>query len=342
METPSGTTDHVLSLLQALQQAPQQFGLFAALRMLERARPDLPRLGTSLRLRDDPVRLGQEPSLAFATGTLARVRLQGEAGVPAIDNLAFGMFGPNGALPLTLTEYARDRERNADDAGFVRFVNMLQHRMTTLFYRAWAESDACASLDRQTGDLFTLKVEALAGLAFAPLRDADQVPHHAKLAELGLLNRQSRDADGLVKILRRHFRVPVDIEQFACRWVRIDSAEQTRLGGRGLQAELGGSAILGQAIFDGQSNFRVVLGPLSLKRYADFLPTGSAFPVLADWVKLYCGLEFSCEARLVLEAAEVPAARLGGGACLGWTSWLGGAAVQSPQHRGDLVLPVVH
>ena len=64
--------------------------------------------------------------------------------VPRIEQHGFGVFGPNGALPLHLTEVAYSREHQADDPAFSDFVNAFQHRFASLFYRAWAGADPSA------------------------------------------------------------------------------------------------------------------------------------------------------------------------------------------------------
>jgi type VI secretion system protein ImpH len=84
-----------------------------------------------------------------------------------------------------------------------------------------------------------------------------------------------------------------------------------------------------------------------LAQYESFLPGQPALLALRDWLRLYAGLGMSCEIRLILRGADVPAARLGGahrgGVKLGRTSWLGvkrnGAQVPSPD-RGDLAFLV--
>ena len=64
----SGTDD--LTHLERLAQAPEEHHVFQALRLIEAAHPDRPRLGESRRPREDPVRLGQEAELAFPTSTM--------------------------------------------------------------------------------------------------------------------------------------------------------------------------------------------------------------------------------------------------------------------------------
>ena len=57
---------HAVALAEALRGEPYKFGYFQALRRLECVYREQPRLGHALRLRDDPVRLAQQPSMAFA------------------------------------------------------------------------------------------------------------------------------------------------------------------------------------------------------------------------------------------------------------------------------------
>ena len=80
MARPHGKSPHNVDLIRALEAAPYSFSFFQALRRLECAYPDKPRLGQSVRPADDPIRLGQEPSLAFARSTLSSFTVKGESG----------------------------------------------------------------------------------------------------------------------------------------------------------------------------------------------------------------------------------------------------------------------
>src|SRR5262249_2516047 len=94
--------------LEALQARPHAFDLFAALRLLEQSCADRPRLGESRRAADDIARLGQAPHLSFAPSDVASVA-RDEQGRLRLEQFGFGVFGPNGALPLHLTELAYER-----------------------------------------------------------------------------------------------------------------------------------------------------------------------------------------------------------------------------------------
>ena len=59
-----------------------------------------------------------------------------------------GLFGPNGPMPVHITEYARERQLNAHDPTLVGFLDLFHHRILSLFYRAWAVNQKAADLDR--------------------------------------------------------------------------------------------------------------------------------------------------------------------------------------------------
>ena len=151
-------------LLRKLADEPHKFDFFAAVRLLENAHPGLPRIGTSLRLRDDPIRFAQAPSLSFAPAALARFSAGEGDTPPTLQQRFFGLFGANGPLPLHMTEYARERARRMpSDRALVRFLDMFHHRLLSLLYRAWAEANPAVSLDRPDNDPFSRWVASVAG-----------------------------------------------------------------------------------------------------------------------------------------------------------------------------------
>src|SRR5690606_28568086 len=123
-------------------------------------------------------RLAQAPHRMFAPAEVKS--FQSREGDPAVlEELSFGLFGPNGPLPLHLTEIAFQRARQLDDPTMSDFLNMLQHRLIGLFYRAWAEADPVTQMDRPETDRFRRYVGALLGLADAV--DEPSALHYARL-----------------------------------------------------------------------------------------------------------------------------------------------------------------
>ena len=314
-----------VALARELQREPYAFEFFAALRLLECAHPERPRIGNSLRPAEDPVRLGQEPSLAFAPSTLASFEPGTQGGAWRLAVLFLGLFGPNGPLPLHLTEYARDRLRNSADPTFARFADIFHHRMLSLFYRAWASAQPAVNFDRPESDRFGIYVGSLFGLAPPSLRDRDAMPDLAKLHYAGHLACPTKSAGGLAAILADFFEVPVEVEPFVGEWLGLPDRDLCRLGSSEETGTLGRSVTLGARIWECQHKFRVIVGPVALDEYEGLLPDAAALRDMAIVVRNYCGDGLGWELTLVLRRNELPPLVLGESGRLGWTSWLYGA-----------------
>ncbi|MGH7044526.1 MAG: type VI secretion system baseplate subunit TssG, partial [Acetobacteraceae bacterium] len=312
----------VEALFARLAARPWAFGFYHVMRALEAAFPDRPRFGRSSRPGQDPVRLAQEPAVVFAPATLAAWQPAEEDRPPRLAVFFFGLFGPDGPLPLHLTEYARDRRRNHRDPTFQRFADIFHHRALSLFYRAWADVRPTISFDRPEQDRFGLYVGALAGLGMDSLRNRDAMPDLTKLHFAGHLALQTRHAEGLADILSAFFAMPVRVESFIGAWLTLPAADRSRLGGGARTAALGQTALLGGRVWSRQHKFRIVIGPLTLNEYERLLPGGRSFHRLVPIVRNYAGDTLVWDVNLILRYEEVPPIRLGGFGRLGWTTWL--------------------
>jgi len=321
-----------VSLFAALERAPYAIDFLQAMRRIECAFPHAPRWAEALRPQDEPVRLGQEASLSFAPASLSAFTPANDLHPPRLEVRFFGLLGPNGPLPLHLTEYARHRQLNHGDATFNRFLDLIHHRFLALFYRAWAQAQPTVSLDRPKNDRFSDYVGSTFGIGEPTLRNRDCVPDNARLFHAGLLSRQIRNAEGLQAILANDFDLNVEVEQYVGHWMALRERDHGRIG----QRHLGVDVVIGRRVWDRQSKFRLRLGPMSLKQYIALLPGGSALPRISDWIRFYTHGELAWDARLQLKASEVPQLELARGARLGWTSWLGKRRTQ--HDADDLVL----
>jgi len=330
-----GRETDALIFFAELAAAPYRYDFYQTLRHLECLYDGKPRWGQALRPVDEAVRLGQDPDLSFAPAPLASFEAR-DGQTPRLQVRLFGLFGPNGALPFHLTEYAHERLTHSGDATFSRFLDIFHHRFLALFYRAWAQAQPHVNRDRPRDDRFTTYIGALFGMSSPAFRDRDRVPDLARFFHVGALIRQVRNAEGLTRILQHFFRVPVQIEEFVGHWLLLGANERTYLTPGG--AALGSGAVLGSRVWDRQHKFRIRLGPLTLKQYESFLPVppgsrggedsqgvpGNApLAELVDWVRTYLSFELDWDVRLLLQRQQVPVLTLGGGQRLGWTTWLG-------------------
>jgi type VI secretion system protein ImpH len=321
MDAAVGRETDALAFLERLTSEPHQFDFYQTLRRLECFYADKPRWGEAVRPTDEPVRLGQDPDLSFAPAPLSWFGYEPGDQKPRLQVRLFGLLGPNGPLPLHLTEYARERLRNAGDRTLARFLDTLQHRFVAMFYRAWAQAQPHVNRDRPESDRFGGYVASFIGLRPAPFRHRDSISDVAKLLHVGVLIRHVRNAEGLRTILQHFFRVPVHIEQFVAHWMTLAPGERTYLGHEG--ATLGHGAVVGSRVWDVQHKFRVQIGALTLEQYESFLPGGTRLVKLVDWVKFYFSLELDWDVRLVLKHEQVPPLTLDRKRQLGWTTWLG-------------------
>ncbi|MEJ8472475.1 type VI secretion system baseplate subunit TssG [Roseibium algae] len=308
-----------LSRLEALEHSPQKHHIFQALRLVEAAYADQPRLGRSRRPSQDPLRLGQDPELAFPTSSISSFTRKPETGRHQLKQNVFGLFGPHGPLPLHLTEYARDRLRNHHDPTLVAFADVFHHRMISLFYRAWTTGEPAPSFDRPDDDPFGAKLDALAGLSGAEFQGRDAMPDLAKRHFAGLIAAAPHSEAGLMAVLMKFFRTKISIESFVGSWLHLEPYDRGRLG----NATLGGSASLGEKVWSREAKFRIRIGPLTLQEYTRLLPGGQSLKRLAAIVRTYAGDTLDWDANLVLRENEVPPTVLGSSGSLGRTTWIG-------------------
>jgi type VI secretion system protein ImpH len=309
-----------LDITTSLAQTPYRYGFYEALRQLECLHSKHPRLGRSARPVDDMVRLGQTPSLQFSPSTLDSF-VPGQ-GVSSLKVFFFGLFGPNGPLPLHLTEYARNRVRTAKDSALVDFADMFHHRLLSLFYRAWADKEPTVQLDRPEQDRFAFYVGSFLGIGDFSLQQRDAMPDHTKLHFAAHLGCHTKHAEGLESMLNDFFRVPVKIKEFIGEWLDIPKDSYCYLDRTSTTGQLGISSVIGDRIWQCQHKFRITMGPLSLENYESLLPTGNKLKSLVALVKNYIGFEFNWDLNLILKKDEVPSTQLGQYGQLGWTTWL--------------------
>lgn len=316
--------------LDRLELEPWAFDFFALLRRLECLRPQAPRVGCAQRPSQELLRLGQVAELDFAPAPIVRfVRVPPGAGRLGVR--FFGLLGPHGPMPLHITEFVRERRHQHADPTLERFLDIFHHRMLSLFYRAWAQSQPTVQMDRPADDRYAAWLGATFGLGAGTTR-RDAVPDAAKRFQAGLIASRSRHPEALRKVLRHYFEVPIEVRSHVAHWMAMHDDDVSRLGYAtsrpqrralgGGGAQLGRSANAGRKVFDRQFKFRLEVGPLSLARYEAFLPGGSAWQELHDWVALLAGGELIWDAQLGLRRAEVPPPRLGRFVRLGLTSWL--------------------
>jgi type VI secretion system protein ImpH len=236
-----------------------------------------------------------------------------------------GLTGPEGVLPLAYTVFLAERARAGDFAA-ADFLDVFNHRIISLFFQAWKKYRFWIAYERGGRDQFSHHLLDLIGLGTKGLQDRQSVPDDSLLFYSGLLAQHPRSAAALEQILSDYFEVPVEVEEFAGGWYRLDTSDQCSFRDRDSYSEqLGVGAVVGDEVWDQSARVRIKIGPMSLAQYVEFLPTGSAFKPLRALTRFFSNNEFDFEAQLILKRDEVPRCELGGdeesAPKLGWTTW---------------------
>jgi type VI secretion system protein ImpH len=245
-----------------------------------------------------------------------------------------------GALPLYYTELVIQRIRVRDTA-MRDFLDTFNHRIISLFYQAWEKYRFTIAYERGEKDRFSHCLLDLIGLGTPGLQRRQAVLDDALIYYSGLLAMHTRSAQALEQILMDYFEVPVEIVQLTGGWYSLDRPSQCCFENANTYSEqLGVGAVVGGEIWDPQSAAKVVLGPLRLRQYLDFLPNGSAYRPLQALLKFFSNAQVDFEIQLVLRRGEVPACELGGegevAPQLGWITWV--KSVPMERDPGDTIL----
>jgi len=312
------------SLEERLRDEPYLFEFFQAVRLLERFLPNKVGVGEFAPPSAEVVRFQANSTLSFPASEIQALSRTEKGPVKMRVNF-MGLTGPEGVLPLNYTAFLAERAR-AGDSSAGDFFDIFNHRIISFFFRAWEKYRFWIAHERGDRDQFSHHLLDLIGLGTPGLQDRQAVPDESLLYYSGLLAQHPRSAAALEQILSDYFDVPVEVEQFAGGWYRLDTNTQCCLEGRSRYSEqLGMGAVVGDEVWDQTARVRVKIGPLSLDQYKEFLPTGSAFEPLCALTRFFSNDEFDFEIQLVLKRHEVPRCELGAegenAPALGWTTW---------------------
>lgn len=299
-----------------MQDDAQGEGLFNLLRRIERAHPGQPRIGHSRRTADEVVTLSQEPRMGFPAADVAGLA-QPATGKTQVHAQAIGYFGPQGALPLNITEEAA-RWVDLGDRAFVDFTNIFGTRFQQLFFRAWSDAHAISQFDAPDKDRFQGYIGALSGIGTEGFRSHDSVHDVFKTSMVPLHAARVKSPVRLRQLIEHHLACDVIVREHEPSWLEFEAADHCKLGQQG--ATLGRDSFLGSRVQT--INERVVLEIRTgtLDQYKAYMPGGRAYDALRDVVFWYLGKTVEVGVEVALPANAVPAATLGPHAQLGFTT----------------------
>jgi type VI secretion system protein ImpH len=235
-----------------------------------------------------------------------------------------GLAGCLGTLDIPTTELVLQRT-SRNDGALKDFLDIFNHRLISLLYRIRKHHRVGIDVAGPGDDQISNYLYSFIGLGTPKLKGRMHVRDRALLYYAGLLAQQPRSMVGLERLLADYFQVCVQGQQFIGNWCELEESQWTSIGASGRNQRLGrDTVVLGNRVWDQQARFEIHLGPLSLKQFISFLPTGWHFAALCDLISFYVKNEFDFSIRLILKAADVPSVQLKAAHPeLSWTTWLG-------------------
>jgi type VI secretion system protein ImpH len=318
----SGLTDTLLG--EALVEDACSFEFFQAVTLLQRLDESTRRVGEFANPEDEAVHFSVNQRLAAPASEIQSLEAV-PGGPPEMTVNFMGLTGPMGVLPYAYSELILERAR-AKDQTLAAFLDIFNHRSISLFYRAWQRSRFPVTYSAGAYDWFTQYLLDLVGLGTNGLRDRQEIEDEALLHYVSLIGMQARSAAALEQIMADYFEVPVEIAQFTGGWYKLDRSTQCSMVEReSASHQLGGGAVVGDAVWDRQGRVRIRLGPLGIERYCDFLPGGGAHRKLHAILRFFSNDCLDFEVQLVLDKDQTPGVELDFDAekpaRLGWLSW---------------------
>jgi len=340
-------------LIDQLEQSPQHFEFFQAVRLLDRFFRQHGRgRGNDEGAVSDLIRFQNSVGLSFAPSQIEAAHVELDQSVTADAHRArtiryvqitpafMGMLGIHGTLPVHYTEAVEQRERFDRDRSARAFFDLFSNRVLGQFYRAWRKYRLAVQYETDRRNRFLPLVLSLGGLGFDALRDRlaaspgriddESIAHFA-----GLLRQRPVSAAALQSMLKQYFAVPLRIEQFVGRWYALPKDQRTTLGGS--NACLGQTAMAGERVWQRNLRVRIHIGPLCRSTYESFLPQGELACALEKLLSLATGSQFEYEVRPILRAADVKPPQLTstGGVRLGFDAFMVSCDVR--EDRADTV-----
>jgi type VI secretion system protein ImpH len=311
-----------------LREAPHEFRFFQAVRLLQALGEGRTPVGGFADPTRETVRFASHQTLAYPPSEISTLTVEDEK-TPRLEVNFMGLTGPVGEMPVFYTAHMLERLR-ARDRTAADFFDIFNHRLISLFYRAWEKQRFAIRQERGDEGGLRQYVLDLIGLGTKGLQDRQAVEDSALVFYSGLMAQRPHSAHALENLIAGYFDVPVSIIQFVGSWRKLDESSLCRLeddpARAGFASQLGVGAVAGDEVWDPQSAARIRIGPLPLQRYLEFLPSGSAYPALRAMALLFAGLEIDFEVQLVLQREDAPGCCLGAegdtAPKLGWVTWV--------------------
>jgi type VI secretion system protein ImpH len=315
MADKDGRTDS--DLIDAVLNETCTLDFFRLIRRLELAVSGTSKIGRDGPSVNEAVRIRPDASFRFPPGAIAKIEESTDSKFPLVMTITFfGLYGRNGTLPWHYTSRIIHQIRPSisdiryHGSGLREFLDILNHRFTSFFYRAgikyrWPLVFRQNGEDEATGNLI-----AFTGLKTLYTHNRLCIPDTALLRYAGLFTIPN-SASSLTSLLSDFLDTKVKISQFEGEWLEIDESDRNRIGSRRGNNRLGQSFTIGRRIYSRQHKFRIVIGPICYDQFTELLPGTKKFRELTMLVRMRSGITLKTDYAIKVDRQTVPQVALG-------------------------------
>jgi len=246
-----------------------------------------------------------------------------------------GLAGTSGVLPQHYTRLIMERNRKRD-TNLADFLDLFNHRLISLFYRAWTKYRFSyqyeAHLGKRKKDPFTQVVKSLAG------QHPDQ-QHDAQLYYSGHFARKNKSATNLENMLSDFLEKPVKVKTFVGQWLTIRDEDRAVVGRQGVGRNhcLGQGVLLGRRSWNMQSKIAIHIAAMTYSEYQKLLNKSAKFLQLKNLINSYVPIHLSVDLLFSVLSLRESDRQLGKGLKLSQNLWLGSSTEKNLQGKIGLV-----
>lgn len=302
----------------ATEDVPSQeifrYQLFQLLRLLEARHPNAPHLGGSGPARDERIRLRPSTGLGFpCTETVSLEAQLSPYGIlrSIVTANITGLYGVGSPLPRS---YAQQVLLQQDEQPQQRdFLDLIHHRVLSLWYRAFRHQRYELSFDSQGHDPLSQALLDFIGISKTATKDTLGTEPLQLLRYLGLFAARTRTAVGLATLLADELGLPIRVESAPLRWITLPKSNWPKLSSKpNERAALGRDAVIGSRHLDRMTSLRLHIGPVSYAQLLELWPGGSLYQRLHALARFYLRQPLDLTLWVQVPKGELTTLRLGG------------------------------
>jgi type VI secretion system protein ImpH len=310
------TREAMTPLAQAILARSPQMNFFQLCQLIERLMPQGEGLGASDTPATEPIRFRPYPKVGFPGTELAAVETDDDRPdrPPTIRTTFLGLYGVDAVMPPHLIDDIVLRREGHEEV--MAFLDLFNHRITTLFYRAWRKYRYPSGFQR-ADDSTSRALLCLVGFGLGDKAASAGLPGARVLGMLGLLSQRTRTVEGLAGVVA--LALPgagVKVEERFPVWVRLDDQPKLRSGGSSSAGGVGGEGlgqghVLGRRVKNRGEALLLTLQPANAEQAHDLLPDAPLYRELISVLRVYLGTKTDVVLRMEVSASVVPELKLG-------------------------------